>query len=157
MFFGSIKRDRGPSYSPSACGSPAAGAVNTNLGTFTVDPNQMMYSGMTQPRLLLAGEQLFVDSHIGVLAHLDAGRGTLHWAFTYDQTPPTDYWNYYYRPPVNAAARSLLVDGMLYRVGVKSSRLYAYRLTVRHSHGSGDQSEDALVAMDGEHVPGRRR
>jgi outer membrane protein assembly factor BamB len=92
-----------------------------------------------QPRLSHRAGTIYVDTHVGVLARLDAETGSLDWGYGYRTAPvqSPERFFYYYQPqePMAAGSPPLgLGDGeaMLIK-GSQSSRLYALdpnRMTV---------------------------
>ena len=88
-----------------------------------------MRDSTPQPRLLYSGGSVYVDTHVGVLARLDAESGTLEWGYGYKTDPlqAQSRFFYYYQPQEPQAASSTpLTMGEAFLVkGLQSERLYA--------------------------------
>ncbi len=105
----------------------------TEVGTFR--QGQQMYNygynrePSPQPRLLPRGGALYVDTHVGVLARLDADTGALDWGYGYKTEPYQSSYRFFYydEPPQTLAEGSApLLAGETFLVkGMQSSRLYA--------------------------------
>ena len=70
--------------------------------------------------------KLYIDTHAGALAELDAKTGRMNWGVVYEsEVPSSEYWN----QPIKSytAAAPLLAGGILYSKGMRSSRLLALR------------------------------
>ena len=83
-----------------------------------------------QPRLVLRAGSLYVDTHAGVLARLDADTGTLDWGYGYktDAVEAQDGMRFYYMPPAEPttiSAAPLGLGGALLVKGAKSDRIEA--------------------------------
>ncbi len=105
----------------------------TEVGTFR-QGRQMyfmynMRDSTPQPRLIYSGGSVYVDTHVGVLARLDAESGTLEWGYGYKTDPlqAQSRFFYYYQPQEPQAASSTpLTMGEAFLVkGLQSERLYA--------------------------------
>ncbi len=102
----------------------------SEVGTFRQGQQYFYYSSRDpspQPRLVQKAGAIYIDTHVGVLARLDADSGTLDWGFGYKTDPfRSGYRFYYYQPqePTAAASQPLATgDGFLVK-GVQSERLY---------------------------------
>jgi outer membrane protein assembly factor BamB len=82
-----------------------------------------------QPRLVYRAGAVYVDTHIGVLARLDADSGTLDWGYGYRTDPfQSGFRRFYYyrsREPTAASSPPLQSDEAFLIKGVQSERLYA--------------------------------
>lgn len=95
---------------------------------------QYYYYGMpdpsAQPRLAYRGGAVFVDTHVGVLARLDAETGELDWGYAY-ATEPANVMSRFFFPgrmaaePRSASSEPLLVGSTLLVKGEQSDRLAA--------------------------------
>jgi outer membrane protein assembly factor BamB len=82
-----------------------------------------------QPHLVERGGSIYVDTHLGILARLDAETGELEWGFGY----PTESYQsssrffFYYEPaaPVAAGSAPLLWEQAFLLKGTKSSKVCA--------------------------------
>ncbi|WP_337174079.1 PQQ-binding-like beta-propeller repeat protein [Paludisphaera sp.] len=82
-----------------------------------------------QVRLLLRAGSLYVDTHAGILARLDADSGALEWGYGYETAPleTERYFSYgnQQQEPQAAGEAPVDRDGALIFKGAKSSRVYA--------------------------------
>ena len=104
----------------------------TEVGVFR-QGRQFYYYGYgnessPQPRLIYRSGSVYVDTHIGVLARLDADSGALDWGYGYKTDPfKSGYRFYYYRnqEPTSASSPPLQSGEAFLIKGVQSERLYA--------------------------------
>jgi outer membrane protein assembly factor BamB len=104
---------------------------STLVGTY-VGEQQYYYYQMergTQPSLLIDGDRLYVDTHAGSLAQIDAVSGQVDWGLNYASDPQQNQgmWWGGYRMQVDrlSASAPQMVNGVLYVKGMRSRRLYA--------------------------------
>jgi outer membrane protein assembly factor BamB len=114
---------------------PTDGRVRwkTEIGTFR-QGRQYFYYGMRdnepQPALLYRAGALYVDTHQGVLARLDAESGELEWGYGY-QTEPVEssgrffFWGMSQEQKWSAGGAPSWSGEALYVKGAKSDRIYA--------------------------------
>lgn len=103
------------------------------VGTFR-QSQRFFYYGMSdtspQPRLLYHAGSIFVDTHAGVLARLDAETGELDWGYGY-QTDPVESNNRFFffgmmQPTETTSSSEPFRSGeALFVKGAKSERIYA--------------------------------
>lgn len=123
----------------------ASGAIlwKTEVGTLRQD-QQRMYYGMpfqeAQPQLVRRGGAVFLDSHAGVVARLDAETGELAWGYAYETEPVSGSGGRVFvssnrvPDPETVAGRPVEVGGALVVKGAKSARIVAIdpdRMTLR--------------------------
>jgi len=103
----------------------------SEVGTFRQGQQYFFYYSRDpspQPRLAQKAGAIYVDTHVGVLARLDADSGVLDWGFGYKTDPFRSGWRfYYYEPqePMAAASPPLATsEGFLVK-GAQSERLYS--------------------------------
>lgn len=105
----------------------------SEIGAFRQGQQRYYYYNMAdnspQPRLLLRAGSLYVDTHIGILARLDADSGGLDWGYGYKTAPAQTqmYFSSYSRvqEPQSTGGRPLEVGDALLIKGAQSSRLNA--------------------------------
>ncbi|HZW34169.1 MAG TPA: PQQ-binding-like beta-propeller repeat protein, partial [Isosphaeraceae bacterium] len=106
----------------------------TEVGTFRQGAQFRMFypsrDPSPQPRLVSRGGAVYLDTHVGVLARLDADTGTLDWGYAYKTDPfqsQSRFLFYYYQTQEPQAAPSQpLPSGDAFLVkGAQSGRLYA--------------------------------
>ncbi|MDR3617737.1 MAG: PQQ-binding-like beta-propeller repeat protein [Paludisphaera borealis] len=103
------------------------------IGVFRQGQPRFYYYNMRdnspQVRLFLRAGSLYVDTHVGVLARLDAGTGALDWGYGYKTDAPQAemYFNMYNRVQESQAVsgRPLESGDAILVKGAQSSRLYA--------------------------------
>jgi outer membrane protein assembly factor BamB len=104
----------------------------TEVGTFR-QSQRFFYYGMSdtspQPTLFKQAGSVYVDTHVGILARLDAESGELDWGYGYQTEPvqSSSRFFYYGMQPEESTAPGTPVrsgEAMLVK-GVKSERLYA--------------------------------
>ncbi len=82
-----------------------------------------------QPRLIYSGGAIYIDTHLGVLARLDAESGNLEWGYGYKTDPfkGQTYFFYGYEPtePQAAGSAPLAMSEAFLIKGMQSERLYA--------------------------------
>ena len=84
----------------------------TEVGTFRQGQPMYYYYMMKdtnpQPRLILQAGAIYVDTHAGVLARLDAESGSLEWGYGYktDAVQGQDRFMFYYQPPAEPTTAS---------------------------------------------------
>ncbi|WP_406699088.1 PQQ-binding-like beta-propeller repeat protein [Singulisphaera sp. Ch08] len=91
------------------------------------------YYGMSdttpQPRLFQQAGAVYVDTHVGVLARLDAESGDLDWGYGYKTDPPDSSSRFFYRmmetEPTTASGTPLRSGEALFAKGAKSEHIYA--------------------------------
>jgi outer membrane protein assembly factor BamB len=105
----------------------------TEVGTFRQGQQMFFYGPMRdtspQPRVLYRSGAVYVDTHVGVLARLDADSGVLDWGYGYQTDAFQSMYRFffYYQPqeptvgpgPPLSSGDALLIKGM------QSGRLYA--------------------------------
>ena len=107
----------------------------TELGGFRQGQQMFMYYGMRedepQPQLLYRAGTIFVDTHVGVLARLDAESGALDWGYGY-HTDPVQGQNrfmFFGGPQMtsqdSASGPPVSLGETLLIKGARSDRLYA--------------------------------
>jgi outer membrane protein assembly factor BamB/TolA-binding protein len=103
----------------------------TEVGMFRQN-RQYFYYGMRdtspQPRLVYRAGAVYAETHVGVLARLDAESGVLDWGYAYKTDPlQTGYRFFYYAPEEpSASPGNPLESGEAFIVkGTQSERLYA--------------------------------
>jgi outer membrane protein assembly factor BamB len=102
---------------------------STHCGTYQADESQLYNQRASKPALVLQGERLYIDTHIGSLLLIDTKSGATLWGFNYDADPPsTDYWWGEPRPLLTAGP-PIISDDMLFVKGMRSSRLCAVQLS----------------------------
>ncbi|OJW13093.1 MAG: hypothetical protein BGO49_20010 [Planctomycetales bacterium 71-10] len=110
-----------------------------------------------QVRLLLLAGALYVDTHAGILARLDADSGSLDWGYGYETAPlqTQQYFFYGYQPQEPQAAGEPPVDrgdALIFK-GAQSSRIYAIdpnRMTVAWRRPIGKAAR--VAAVDGDSI-----
>jgi len=106
----------------------------SEIGVFRQGQQRFYYYNMRdtspQPRLFLRAGSLYIDTHIGVLARLDADSGALDWGYGYKTAAPQA--EMYFFNPYNRGQEAHAVSGRpldsgdaLLIKGAQSSRLYA--------------------------------
>jgi outer membrane protein assembly factor BamB len=103
------------------------------VGTFR-ESHRFFFYGMSdttpQPRLYHQGGAVYVDTHVGVLARLDAESGEVEWGYGY-QTEPVQgdrfffFWGMDQPKEVSASSAPLRSGEALFVKGAKSERIYA--------------------------------
>jgi outer membrane protein assembly factor BamB len=102
----------------------------TEVGTFRQGQQFYYYyrrDPAPQPRLVERGSAVYIDTHIGVLARLDADSGVLDWGFGYKTDPFKSSYFFWYdeMPEQFAAGGDPLATGESFLVkGAQSERLY---------------------------------
>ncbi|SIN68234.1 Outer membrane protein assembly factor BamB, contains PQQ-like beta-propeller repeat [Singulisphaera sp. GP187] len=94
---------------------------------------QYFYYGMSdtspQPRLFHQAGAVYVDTHVGVLARLDAESGDLDWGYGYKTDPPDSMNRFFYRmtdtEPTTASSTPVRSGEALFAKGTKSEHIYA--------------------------------
>ena len=103
------------------------------VGTFRQNQQQFFFYGMTddspQPKLYKHAGSIYVDTHVGVLARLDAESGEVDWGFGY-QTAPVEGSRFFFYGMMNqkelsASSVPLRAGEALILKGAKSGRIYA--------------------------------
>ena len=106
----------------------------SEIGTFRQVQQMYSYYNPTKnssphPRLLLHAGSLYVDTHAGVLARLDAESGVLEWGYGYktEAVQGQDQFFYYMPPsdPATASAAPLRLGDALLVKGAKSDQIEA--------------------------------
>jgi outer membrane protein assembly factor BamB len=105
----------------------------TEIGTFR--QGQQFWFGYynrqtdPQPRLLYSAGTIYLDTHVGVLARLDADSGALDWGYGYKTDPFQSsyrFWGWYQPPEATAPSTPPLQSGETFLIkGMQSDRLYA--------------------------------
>jgi outer membrane protein assembly factor BamB len=106
----------------------------TEIGTFRQQQQFFFYYGARdpapQPRLVYRAGAIYIETHVGVFARLDADSGTLDWGYAYRTEPfqgQSRFFFYYGQQSEPTATPSQPLqsgDGFLIK-GMQSSRLYA--------------------------------
>ena len=107
----------------------------TEVGTFREGQQVYYYNGMmnesTRPQLVYRARVLYIDTHVGILARLDADSGALDWGFGYPTDPVAGQGRFfmggYMTPQEGASASSPPVpngESLLIK-GMQCGRLYA--------------------------------
>jgi outer membrane protein assembly factor BamB len=103
----------------------------TEVGTFRQGQQNFFYympDTSPQPRLIYRAGAVYLDTHVGVLARLDAESGAFDWGYGYKTAPfQAGYMYYYYMPrEPQAVGGPPLQTGEAFLVkGTQSERLYA--------------------------------
>ncbi len=105
----------------------------TEVGTLRQGRPMYYYYNMRdstpQPRLIYSGGAIYIDTHVGVLARLDADSGTLEWGYGYKTDPLQGQSRFFYYNQTQdqqAASSTPLSLGEAFLVkGMQSERLYA--------------------------------
>ncbi len=105
----------------------------TEVGTFREGERYYFYYNRAdqepQPQLLHRGGALYVDTHQGILARLDADSGGLEWGYGYPTEPYQSSYRFFYydepKEPMAAGGPPLWMEGSFLVKGVKSSRVSA--------------------------------
>ncbi len=105
-----------------------------DIGTFRQMQQRFFFYGMTDntplPRLFKHAGSIYVDTHVGVLARLDAESGELEWGFGY-QTAPVDTGSRFFffgmmqQHDVSSSSVPLKAGEALILKGAKSGRIHA--------------------------------
>jgi len=99
------------------------------IGTFRQGQQYFFYYSRDpspQPRLVERAGAVYADTHVGVLARLDADSGTLDWGFGYKTDPPRAEYFFWYRAPqeqTSASSPPLPAGDALLVKGTQSERL----------------------------------
>lgn len=105
----------------------------TEIGMFR-QMQQYFYYGMSdtspQPRLFQQAGAIYIDTHSGILARLDAESGDLDWGYGYQTEPAQSSGRFFFwgmvQPKENSASSAPLRTGEAMVVkGVKSEKIYA--------------------------------
>ncbi|HVJ81520.1 MAG TPA: PQQ-binding-like beta-propeller repeat protein, partial [Planctomycetia bacterium] len=127
----------------------------SEFGAHNFDANgYYYYYQMPYARMVLVGDRLFVDTHNGAMAELDAQGGKVRWAYLYESEPPPQPNYYYgYMPRKLSVGPLLYHDGVLFQKGMRTSRLLALRIDGPAVEWKRpvDQS-DLLHSCDGERL-----
>ncbi len=106
----------------------------TEVGTFRQGQQMYYYyyarDSTPQPRLILQSGSIYIDTHAGVLARLDADSGSLEWGYGYKTAPVQgqDRFMFYNMPqaePTTASAPPLRLDDALLVKGAASDQIQA--------------------------------
>jgi outer membrane protein assembly factor BamB len=101
------------------------------IGTFRQGQQFFFYSmrdTSPQPRLVYRAGAIYVDTHVGVLARLDADSGAFDWGYGYKTAPfQSGYRFFYYQPqePQATGGKPLQTGEAFLIKGMQSERLYA--------------------------------
>ncbi|MDR3634011.1 MAG: PQQ-binding-like beta-propeller repeat protein [Isosphaeraceae bacterium] len=105
----------------------------TEIGTFR-QGQRFFYYGMRdsspQPMMLFRAGSIYVDTHAGVLARLDAESGELEWGYGY-QTEPAEsssrffFWGMMQQSESSSSTAPVRSGEALFVKGAKSDRIYA--------------------------------
>ena len=103
---------------------------STHIGTYQVDEGQLNNERASQPSLVLDGERLYIETHVGTVILVDSRTGSTLWGFNYEAKPAnTDRFFWYYEPrPLLTAGPPLIAGETLYVKGMRSTRLCAVQL-----------------------------
>lgn len=106
----------------------------TEVGLFR-QAQQYYYYGMSdtspQPRLFSQAGAVYVDTHVGVLARLDAESGDLDWGYGYKTDPPdasSRFFSFRSMPSdssISSSSTPLRSGETLFAKGAKSEHIYA--------------------------------
>ena len=103
------------------------------VGTFR-QSQMYFYYGMSdtspQPRLFQQGGSIYLDTHVGVLARLDAESGELDWGYGYQTEPAQSsgrffFWGMMQTTESSSSSTPLRSGEALFVKGAKSERIYA--------------------------------
>ena len=102
------------------------------VGTFRQNNQQFFFYGMPddspQPKLFKHAGSIYVDTHVGVLARLDAESGEVDWGYGY-QTAPVEGSRFFFRmmqhKESSASSVPLKAGEALILKGAKSGRIHA--------------------------------
>jgi outer membrane protein assembly factor BamB len=103
------------------------------VGTFRQNQQQFFFYGMPdnspQPKLFKHAGSIYVDTHVGVLARLDAESGEVDWGYGY-QTAPVEGSRFFFYGMMNqkelsASSVPLRAGEALILKGAKSGRIHA--------------------------------
>jgi outer membrane protein assembly factor BamB len=106
----------------------------TEIGTFRQGQNMYFYyyqkDSSPQPRLVLHAGAIYVDTHVGLLARLDADSGSLDWGYGYktDAVEGQSRFFFYNMPqadPTTASAPPIRLDDALLVKGAQSDQIQA--------------------------------
>jgi outer membrane protein assembly factor BamB len=104
----------------------------TEVGSFREGQRYYFYyraEQEPQPRLVHRGGTLYVDTHQGILARLDAESGGLEWGFGYPTEPYQSSMRFFYydepKDPLAAGGPPLRVEEAFLIKGMKSSKICA--------------------------------
>jgi outer membrane protein assembly factor BamB len=104
----------------------------TEVGTYREGPRYYFYSRLEQepqPQLLYRGGAIYVDTHQGILARLDADSGALLWGYGYQtERYQSSYRFFYYdmqSEPMALGGPPLVMEDSFLVKGMKSSRISA--------------------------------
>ena len=103
----------------------------TEVGTFRQGQQYYFYympDTSPQPRLVYRAGAIYLDTHVGVLARLDADSGAFDWGYGYKTAPfQAGYMYYYYMPrePQAVGGPPLQMAEAFLVKGTQSERLYA--------------------------------
>jgi outer membrane protein assembly factor BamB len=105
----------------------------TEVGTFRQGAQFRFYyysrAPSPQPRLVTRAGAVYLDTHVGVLARLDADSGNLDWGYAYKTDPFQSSYRFffYYQPqePQAAGSQPLEAGDAFLIKGAQSGRLYA--------------------------------
>jgi outer membrane protein assembly factor BamB len=107
---------------------------STEVGTFRQGQQMYYYYGFrepsAQPQLTFRAGALYVDTHVGVLARLDADTGALDWGYGYPTAASMGMGRFFFYPPpptdpTTASSPPTPVGDALLVKGVQSGRLFA--------------------------------
>lgn len=105
----------------------------TEIGVFR-QGQQYFYYGMPdtspQPKLFHQAGAVYVDTHVGVLARLDAESGDLDWGYGYKTDPPNAMSRFFFFGPmptesISSSGAPLRSGAALLAKGAKSEQIYA--------------------------------
>jgi len=106
----------------------------TEVGTFRQGQPMYFYyyqkDSNPQPRLILQAGSIYLDTHVGVLARLDAESGNLEWGYGYktDAVQGQDRFMFYYQTqsdPTTASSAPTRLDDALLIKGAQSDQIQA--------------------------------
>lgn len=98
------------------------------IGNHKVDQYQAYYYRKTaQPMMVLNAGKLYVDTHAGAMAALDAGTGTMLWGMVYPSAAIKTGYDYEGMTDTFTVGKPIYAADMLFLKGMRSSRLIALR------------------------------
>jgi outer membrane protein assembly factor BamB len=118
---------------------------SAQVGTHQVDLSQVYHQRTPQPVLMEYGGKLYVETHDGAMAELDAKTGALNWGLAYEsERLNTERW---YNEPakLRTSGEPLFAGGTLFVKGMSSPRLYAIDVASPRLQWKRPVAQSALV------------
>ena len=123
------------------------------LGSHTVDQNQVYAERAATPTLLVHRDRLYVDTHGGALVSIIRSTGDIEWAINYDSPSPQANHFYGYDTPRRETSGPLLAGGLLFAKGMRSTRLLGIdSVGPRLEWNRPVQRTAAIVGADAERI-----